>query len=115
MAMSVQKDRLFRRPDVEACSPFLPPPKVYGGIELVKVDLPDEERDIALEKLNRLLNKYSVEKDIAQKLKKRMEKRFGGCWSCIVGSSFGCFLSHIEHAYLQARAERKEVILFRAA
>nr|VZI29152.1 unnamed protein product [Spirometra erinaceieuropaei] len=96
--MSVQKDRLFRRPDVESCSPFLP--KVYGGIELVKVDLPDEERDIALEKLNRLLNKYSVEKDIAQKLKKRMEKSF---------------LSHIEHAYLQARAEKKEIILFRAA
>ncbi|VDN09530.1 unnamed protein product [Dibothriocephalus latus] len=54
-----------------------------------KVNMPEREEDAALDKLRRLQHKYTLEKDIAYKLKKHMEKVFEGYWSCIVGSSFG--------------------------
>ncbi|VDN16959.1 unnamed protein product [Dibothriocephalus latus] len=56
---------------------------------IIKADLPDREEEVALEKLGRLQHKDILEKDFAQRLKKRMEKVFEGQWSCIVGSSFG--------------------------
>ncbi|VDM01456.1 unnamed protein product [Schistocephalus solidus] len=93
----------------------LPANCCWDGLQVLKDDLPEKEEHCALEKLRRLLNKYTLEKEIAQKLKKRMEKVFEGHWSCIVGSSFGCFVSHVEHEYLHVRSGRKEILLYRSA
>ncbi|VDK74413.1 unnamed protein product [Dibothriocephalus latus] len=93
----------------------IPKSTIHGDIEVEKADLPSAERDIALEKLHRLVNKDLTEKDIAQRLRKRMEKTVEGNWSAIVGDSFGCQLSHIEHGFLQARVGKKEVLVYRAA
>ncbi|VDN22517.1 unnamed protein product [Dibothriocephalus latus] len=92
-----------------------PKSNIHGDIEVEKADLPRAEREIALEKLHRLLNKNLKEKDIAQRLRKRMEKTVEGNWSAIVGDSFGCYLSHIEHGFLQVRVGEKEVLVYRAA
>ncbi|VDK52032.1 unnamed protein product [Dibothriocephalus latus] len=48
-------------------------------------------------------------------MKKRMEKVFEGHWGCIIGSGFACFVSHVEHHYLNIRAGTKEIVLYRSA
>ena len=38
--------------------------------------------------------KYTIEKDIAQYIKKEFDSRFGATWHCIVGRNFGSFVTH---------------------
>ena len=40
------------------------------------------------------MEKYSVEKDIAQYIKKEFDSRAGATWHCIVGRNFGSFVTH---------------------
>ena len=40
------------------------------------------------------MQKYSVEKDIAQHIKKDFDARYGATWHCIVGRNFGSFVTH---------------------
>ena len=40
------------------------------------------------------MEKYSVEKDIAQYIKKEFDMRAGATWHCIVGRNFGSFVTH---------------------
>ena len=40
------------------------------------------------------MEKYSVEKDIAQYIKKEFDSRAGATWHCIVGRNFGSFATH---------------------
>ena len=39
--------------------------------------------------------KYNVEKDVAEQIKKEFDKRHGPTWHCIVGRNFGNFFLFI--------------------
>ena len=39
-------------------------------------------------------SKHTVEKDVAQYIKKEFDSRFGATWHCIVGRNFGSFVTH---------------------
>ncbi|CAH2448944.1 Dynein light chain [Komagataella phaffii CBS 7435] len=40
------------------------------------------------------LQKYTLEKEIASFIKKEMDQLYGHTWHCIVGKSFGSYVSH---------------------
>ncbi|KAL2884688.1 dynein light chain [Ceratocystis lukuohia] len=40
------------------------------------------------------MQKYTIEKDIAQHIKKTFDDRKGPTWHCIVGRNFGSFVTH---------------------
>ena len=40
------------------------------------------------------MEKFSIEKDIAQSIKKEFDSRFGATWHCFVGMNFGSFVTH---------------------
>ena len=48
----------------------------------------------ALDVAREAMDKYSIEKDIAQAIKKEFDSRFGATWHCIVGRNFGSFVTH---------------------
>lgn len=48
----------------------------------------------AIEVASDAMEKYSVEKDIAQYIKKEFDSRAGATWHCIVGRNFGSFVTH---------------------
>jgi dynein light chain LC8-type len=48
----------------------------------------------AIEKAQEALNKFETERDIAQYIKKAFDESNGLTWHCIVGKSFGSFVTH---------------------
>ena len=40
------------------------------------------------------MDKHTIEKDIAQAIKKEFDSRFGASWHCVVGQNFGSFVTH---------------------
>ena len=46
------------------------------------------------------MEKHTIEKDIAQAIKKEFDSRFGATWHCIVGRNFGSFVTHGEWFYI---------------
>ena len=57
------------------------------------------------------MEKHTIEKDIAQAIKKEFDSRFGATWHCIVGRNFGSFVTHGECFYILdgfSFLERKE-------
>jgi hypothetical protein len=40
------------------------------------------------------MEKFQIEKDIAQYIKKEFDSRKGATWHCIVGRNFGSFVTH---------------------
>lgn len=48
----------------------------------------------AIEIAQEAMQKYNIEKDIAQHIKKTFDDRKGPTWHCIVGRNFGSFVTH---------------------
>ncbi|KAL8152545.1 hypothetical protein V2J09_010305 [Rumex salicifolius] len=58
------------------------------------------------------LEKFST-KHVASNLKKEFDKVYGPAWHCIVGSSFGSFVTHSTGCFLYFSFEKLYVLLFR--
>lgn len=57
--------------------------------------------------------KYQAENEIAAYIKKQLDSNFGESWHCIVGVSFGSFVSHTHGFYLYADVDDKSVLVFK--
>ncbi len=57
--------------------------------------------------------KQSLERDIAAGLKKRMDRRYGGMWHCVVGRSFGTYVSHDARSFICFSLDHMTILLFR--
>ncbi|KHN26540.1 Dynein light chain 2, cytoplasmic [Glycine soja] len=65
--------------------PAVPPKKVIIKSADMIPDMQKEAVDIAVA----AFEKYNVEKDVAEQIKKEFDKRHGPTWHCIVGRNFG--------------------------
>ena len=54
----------------------------------------EEMQNQAVEVATEAMDKYSIEKDIAQYIKKEFDSKYGATWHCIVGRNFGSFVTH---------------------
>ncbi|VDN07588.1 unnamed protein product [Thelazia callipaeda] len=50
---------------------------------------------------------------VAENLKKKFDSIYGKGWQCIVGNSFGCYITHIPNSFLYFTVEPFSVVLFR--
>ncbi|KAF9636188.1 putative dynein light chain type protein [Lasiodiplodia theobromae] len=48
----------------------------------------------AIEVATEAMQKFNIEKDIAQYIKKEFDDKRGATWHCIVGRNFGSFVTH---------------------
>ncbi|KAH9618923.1 hypothetical protein KSS87_013406, partial [Heliosperma pusillum] len=58
------------------------------------------------------LEKFSA-KHLASNLKKEFDKVYGPAWHCILGSSFGSFVTHATGCFLYFSMEKLCILLFR--
>ncbi|KAK4265235.1 hypothetical protein QN277_026315 [Acacia crassicarpa] len=58
------------------------------------------------------LEKFSS-KHIAHNIKKEFDKTYGPVWHCIVGSSFGSFVTHSTGCFLYFSMEKLHILLFK--
>ncbi|CAK9328976.1 unnamed protein product [Citrullus colocynthis] len=73
-------------------------------------DVQKEAIDVAIA----AFEKHSVEKDIAESIKKEFDKRHGPTWHCIVGRNFGSYVTHETNHFVYFYLDQKAVLLFKS-
>ncbi|XP_019418221.1 PREDICTED: dynein light chain 1, cytoplasmic-like [Lupinus angustifolius] len=74
------------------------------------LDMQKEAIDIAVA----AFEKYNVEKDVAEQIKKEFDKRHGPTWHCIVGRNFGSYVTHETNHFVYFYLDQKAVLLFKS-
>ncbi|KAG9139384.1 hypothetical protein Leryth_017301 [Lithospermum erythrorhizon] len=76
----------------------------------MKPEIQKEAIDIAIS----AFEKCSVEKDVAEDIKKQFDKKFGPTWHCIVGKNFGSYVTHETNHFVYFYLDSKAVLLFKS-
>ncbi|KAJ4967984.1 hypothetical protein NE237_014685 [Protea cynaroides] len=71
----------------------------------MKEDMQKEAIDCALSAFEKL----SVEKDIAEHIKKEFDKKHGPTWHCIVGRNFGSYVTHETNHFVYFYLDQKAI------
>ena len=58
------------------------------------VDMSDDMQNKAIDTAIQALDSFNIEKDIASFIKKEFDKTYNPTWHCVVGRSFGSFVTH---------------------
>ncbi|CAJ1963369.1 unnamed protein product [Sphenostylis stenocarpa] len=88
----------------------VPPKKVIIKSADMIPDMQKEAVDIAVA----AFEKYNVEKDVAEQIKKEFDKRHGTTWHCIVGRNFGSYVTHETNHFVYFYLDQKAVLLFKS-
>ncbi|XP_027339108.1 dynein light chain 2, cytoplasmic-like [Abrus precatorius] len=91
-------------------APPVPPKKVIIKSADMIPDMQKEAVDIAVT----AFEKYNVEKDVAEQIKKEFDKRHGPTWHCIVGRNFGSYVTHETDHFVYFYLDQKAVLLFKS-
>ncbi|MCJ1281100.1 Dynein light chain [Xylographa opegraphella] len=62
--------------------------------QIKSADMSEDMQQEAIDVATEAMDKYTIEKDIAQYIKKEFDSRKGATWHCIVGRNFGSFVTH---------------------
>ncbi|KAG2256114.1 hypothetical protein Bca4012_093185 [Brassica carinata] len=99
-----------RRSSVEASSQGAGKQRAVIKSADMKEDMQKEAIDIAIT----AFEKNSVEKDIAENIKKEFDKKHGATWHCIVGRNFGSYVTHETNHFVYFYLDQKAVLLFKS-
>jgi dynein light chain LC8-type len=82
---------------------------------LVKAsDMQPEQQQSVCDMAIAAFTKYQSESDVAKHLKKEMDVTFGQLWHCIVGKSFGSFVSHHPGTFIYFYCNNIAILLFKS-
>ncbi|KAK8709837.1 hypothetical protein V6N13_060839 [Hibiscus sabdariffa] len=88
-----------------------PPPK---NVIIKSADMKDELQKEAVNIAISAFENNSVEKDVAEHIKKEFDKRHGPTWHCIVGRNFGSYVTHETNHFVYFYLDQKAVLLFKS-
>ena len=77
-------------------------------------DMSEELQADAVQLGKDALSKFTVEKDIAEYIKREFDRKHGAVWHCIVGHSFGSFVTHESGHFLFYYIGSYAILLFRS-
>ncbi|KAG5453941.1 Dynein light chain 2, cytoplasmic [Clonorchis sinensis] len=77
-------------------------------------DMEADMQQDAVDVCNEAMNKYTMEKDVAAHLKKEFDSRYGPTWHCIVGRSFGSYVTHETKHFIYFYLGNNAVLLFKS-
>ncbi|KAJ9089485.1 Dynein light chain [Entomophthora muscae] len=79
------------------------------------VDMSEEMQEAAIEIATEAIEKFTFEKDIAASLKKQFDQKYGLTWHCVVGRSFGSFVTHESKFFIYFYLGPTAILLFRTS
>ncbi|GAB4843631.1 Dynein light chain Tctex-type [Ancistrocladus abbreviatus] len=77
-------------------------------------DMSDDMQNQAVDIAISAFEKHSVEKDVAETIKKEFDKKHGPTWHCIVGRNFGSYVTHETNHFVYFYLDQKAVLLFKS-
>ncbi|KAK4231719.1 dynein light chain type 1-domain-containing protein [Podospora fimiseda] len=84
-----------------------PIPRERLDAQIKSADMTEDMQQEAIEVAQEAMAKFTVEKDIAQHIKRTFDERKGPTWHAIVGRNFGSFVTHVNK-----QSETKHFIYF---
>lgn len=81
--------------------------------QVKSVDMTEEMQQQAIEVASDAMEKYTIEKDIAQHIKREFDSRAGATWHCIVGRNFGSFVTHETKHFIYFYLGHCAILLFK--
>ncbi|TGZ66866.1 hypothetical protein CRM22_005095 [Opisthorchis felineus] len=78
------------------------------------VDMDKQMERHALELCADAMKRFDLEKDIASHIKKDFERKYGATWHCIVGRSYGSFVTHEPGSFIYFFLDKFAVLLFKS-
>ncbi|CAM8877738.1 hypothetical protein QQ045_020267 [Rhodiola kirilowii] len=89
---------------------------VASGNKVVikSADMPEEMQKEAVDVAIAAFEQNSVEKDVAEWIKKEFDKKHGPTWHCIVGRNFGSYVTHETNHFVYFYLDQKAVLLFKS-
>nr|BAJ99897.1 predicted protein [Hordeum vulgare subsp. vulgare] len=95
-----------------------PPPATASPtahkITLKSADMKEEMQKEAFDISRVAFEKHTMEKDIAEYIKKEFDKNHGPTWHCIVGRNFGSYVTHETNYFVYFYIDSKAVLLFKS-
>jgi dynein light chain LC8-type len=80
----------------------------------MRAEMPEEMQDSAILHINKALDKFKIEKDVATYMKKTFDEEHGATWHCVVGKTFGCSITFETKFVLFFETEQQHVLLFKS-
>ncbi|KAL5713118.1 Dynein light chain 2 [Ranunculus cassubicifolius] len=77
-------------------------------------DMNEDMQKEAISCAQAAFEKHSVEKEIAEQIKKEFDKKHGPTWHCIVGRNFGSYVTHETNHFVYFYLDQKAILLFKS-
>jgi dynein light chain LC8-type len=97
------------RPVRKEASPPPPPPKVV----VKSADMSEDMQRVAITIALTALGKFELERDMARFLKDQFDARYQPSWHCVVGRSFGSFVTHEHGGFVYFYIDRFAFMLYK--
>ncbi|KAJ5245961.1 Dynein light chain cytoplasmic [Penicillium chermesinum] len=81
--------------------------------QIKSVDMTEDMQQEAINLAIEAMEKYPIEKDIAQYIKKEFDSRKGATWHCVVGRNFGSFVTHETKHFIYFYLGHCAILLFK--
>lgn len=81
--------------------------------QIKSVDMTEDMQQEAVEVAIEAMEKYHIEKDIAQYIKREFDSRKGATWHCVVGRNFGSFVTHETKHFIYFYLGHCAILLFK--
>ncbi|KAJ5086018.1 Dynein light chain type 1/2 [Penicillium argentinense] len=81
--------------------------------QIKSVDMTEDMQQEAIALAIEAMEKYHIEKDIAQYIKKEFDSRKGATWHCVVGRNFGSFVTHETKHFIYFYLGHCAILLFK--
>jgi len=85
-----------------------------GKVSIKSVDMSESMQQDAITVATRALESLTVERDIASFIKKEFDKVHSPTWHCIVGRSFGSYVTHETKHFIYFYIGSTAILLFKA-
>ncbi|VDP69983.1 unnamed protein product [Echinostoma caproni] len=77
-------------------------------------DMSNEMQEVAVHTAASAMDKYQVEKDIAAYIKKEFDQKYNPTWHCVVGKSFGSYVTHETQNFIYFYLQDYAFLLFKS-
>lgn len=93
-------------------------PHTYSMLErkavIKNTDMSEDMQQEAIDSATQALEKYNIEKDIAEFMKKEFDKKYNPTWHCIVGRNFGSYVTHETKHFICFYLGEVAILLFKS-
>ncbi|KAK9777445.1 putative Dynein light chain type 1-domain-containing protein [Seiridium cardinale] len=85
----------------------------YPIAQIKSADMTEDMQQESIEVAQDAMSKFSIEKDIAQHIKRTFDERKGPTWHCIVGRNFGSYVTHETKHFIYFYLGHCAILLFK--